>query len=743
MNFWQDLRRRHLFRLIGLYIVGAWLAIQVASTFFSAWGIPDTALRYLIVAAVLGFPIAVVFGWFFDITSDGIVRTRAASAMDTVDYGLKRTDYLILAALAVVFAAILYGSFERVRQEASGPIVARDIRPNSIAVLPFVNLNDDADTEYFSDGVTEEILHHLSALKAFHVLGRSSSFAFKDSDLAVPRISEILGVRYLLQGSVRRDRDEVRVTARLIDDSGYQVWSETFDRKLERIFSIQSDIANSVANQLFIEIAPRAGHAGSTTTNIDAYLEYLIGRDYLNKRPLHWQEKAAAAFQLAIDLDPEFAPPHAGLAIMLVYESLSDPVAFAGRIAEAQGIVDRALSLDPQLAEAHAAQGLLLQFGQDADLPAAEAALRRAIDLDPTLVIAYSWLNLAVRGQGRLAEAQSIKEEALRIDPLNPVVTMNIAWDFRAKGDFHRAEKLLLRLLDLPEPPGEVYPQLAALYRTFGRLVDENHWAKQAILVHEGSEYVDWRYAGLSIHYRSLGIHEEADYWLEKSVANRPDHMHALFLKCYSLKLQGKYDEMKHFADEFLRDNPVDESQLPVRAAWRLGAVKIITGDYTGGIALTEQAIDTDKPLSMESGGMYEVVDGLHGLAFAYRQTNQPVKSDRLLEKVRGHLQSWIGQDDGGNSQFFELQALNSSMRGDIDGAISAFESAVDVGWRNYYYVVNDRRWGDVLERPAMKSLLAFVKADLDRQRRRIEAIDAEENFRAVVEQHAVGQSGR
>lgn len=158
MKFWQDLRRRHVLRIVGLYIVGAWVAIEVASTFFPAWGIPDNALRYLIFAAVLGFPIAVIFGWLFDITSDGIVRTRSASADGEVDYRLKRTDYLILAALAVVSVAVLYNSYENVRETTDESPAPSKVAGNSIAVLPFTNLDGEANTEYFSNGVTEEIL---------------------------------------------------------------------------------------------------------------------------------------------------------------------------------------------------------------------------------------------------------------------------------------------------------------------------------------------------------------------------------------------------------------------------------------------------------------------------------------------------------------------------------------------------------------------------------------------------------
>lgn len=259
MNVWQELRRRRVFRLAGLYIVGAWLVIQVADISFPAWGLPETALRYLFIAAIACFPIALIFSWFYDVTPQGIVRTDPAGEAETVDLSLKRGDYIVLAALIAIGSAVVLGSLGKIQEEIeTGPGMAERVgKPaNSIAVLPFTNLDTNPDTGYFSDGITEEILHRLSTLGALHVLASTSSFAFRDSDETPASISDKLGVRYLLQGSVRRDGEHVRITARLIDEDGFQVWSDTFDRKLERIFVIQTDIASKVSSHIVNEIVP-------------------------------------------------------------------------------------------------------------------------------------------------------------------------------------------------------------------------------------------------------------------------------------------------------------------------------------------------------------------------------------------------------------------------------------------------------------------------------------------------------
>ena len=266
MNLWQELRRRRVFRTAGLYIVGAWLIIQVADISFPAWGLPETGLRYLFIAAAACFPVVLVFGWFFDVTAGGIVRTQPAG--DAPDLRLRRADYVLLLAFLGIGATVLIGTLGGLEEELGSPtgVVASGKPAHSVAVLPFRNLDPNAETGFFSDGITEEVLHRLSSIGALHVLASNSSFPFRDSVEGPKSISDKLGVRYLLQGSVRRDADFVRVTARLVDETGFQVWSEIFDRELESIFVIQTEIASRVASHVVDEIVPpQELPAGRTT----------------------------------------------------------------------------------------------------------------------------------------------------------------------------------------------------------------------------------------------------------------------------------------------------------------------------------------------------------------------------------------------------------------------------------------------------------------------------------------------
>ena len=215
MGILAELRRRRLFRVAALYVVGAWMVLQVFDLLFPRLGVPDAVMDLAFIGALLGFPVALVFGWIYDITPQGIVRTRPSGPDEKFsDLSLKRSDYFILSALLTVIAAIVYSlaiEVSEIPPESDEFIAAVEAPENSIAVLPFDNMSSDPDNEFFCDGISEEILNKLSALGDLHVIARTSSFALKDSGYDIPKIAAILGVRYLLQGSVRREGGQLRI----------------------------------------------------------------------------------------------------------------------------------------------------------------------------------------------------------------------------------------------------------------------------------------------------------------------------------------------------------------------------------------------------------------------------------------------------------------------------------------------------------------------------------------------------
>ena len=736
MNFWQEMRRRRVFRLAGLYIVGAWVVIEVASVFFPAWGIPDAALRYLFIAAAAGFPIALIFSWYYDITSVGVVRTQPAGTGESADLSLRRFDYVVLSALVAIGLIVVLGSADKIQEEIeSGHVqaLAEERRPNSIAVLPFKNLDINAQTGYFSDGVSEEILHRLSTLGALHVLASNSSFALRDSAQSPAEISEVLGVRYLLEGSIRRDDDFVRVTARLLDEDGYQVWSQTFDRELVEIFAVQSEIASTVASEIINEIVPLQDlPAGRTTTNMEAYNAYLAGRAYFDTRTEGWRDQAVAAFRTAIVLDPGFAPPHAMLSLALTV--------MTGRGSqwdEGRKLAETALELDPELAEAHAALGLMLM--NDRNLAESTLSYRKALQYDASLGFAYNTLTMALQRMGREDEAKATNRKGAAVDPLNPPLVANAAIFESNAGNFDRAEKLLLRLTNLLQPPPLAFSSLDSLYDSWGQFAKGIANAKRLARLYVSTdetyplEFLAWAYG-------NLGMNEDADYWAELAMANEPDGLAALDFTYNLMRTRAADSELGTELQQLVEQTEFREGEHDPWTLAQLGLVNLQVGDFEKGseqleyglrlfqadINRTELANSID--VAAIRGDPTDWIYVIHLLANAWHQLGRNDDADTILQA----LTDKFGLED---------HALHQALLGNTEIALKILGSITGSGWSTYYgpgkyyEIFNDPVWADTIKAPKFRALLGDMKVEIDRQRAIVEAADAEHDFRAEMAQ--------
>lgn len=739
MKLWQELRRRRVFRLSGLYILGVWVIIQVADISFPAWGVPDSALRYLFIAAIACFPVALIFSWYYDVTPNGIVRTEPADSSASIDLRLKRTDYLILAALLAVGAVILFGSASKIQEEiesepAPGKISAIEVREHSIAVLPFTNLDINQDTAYFSDGITDDILNRLSSLKALHVLASNSSFAFRDSEESTTGIMAKLGVRYLLQGSIRREDDYVRVTARLIDEGGFQVWSEQFDRKLEGIFAIQTEIASNVANQVIQEIIPlQELPAGRTTSNMEAYNQYLAGKAYFDSRTADWRNKAIAAYQQAIDLDPGFAPPYAGLAMAITVNTTR----FATHWGKARQLAEKAIELDGEFAGGHAALSIILYA--ENKWPESILSSRRALELNPSLGFAYNMLANALEVMEQIEEAKEARNQGLAVDPLNPPLVFNIAATESNDGNFERAQQLLLRLLSIPEPPGAALDVLYGLYDEWGRFADALDVAKQVLRKSVAAGNDDYEVDLLIWAYGNLGMLDDADYWMNMALDNGQPEVRNLDLTFNSLRARNPHsklgEKLQQLVDsvEFMpgEDNPWTLCQFGLvniqRGNFEKGAEQLDLGlrFYQAGPGQTEPADNID--VAIIQAGWDDIVFVTHLLAYAWKKAGQQEKTDAILKALEDEL----GLQDN---------ALQQALTGNRSGALEILRSVEKNPWRKYYgpnkyyEISNDPAWSETVKYPEFQALLAQWKEEVERQHAIVEAMDAEQDFRAEFE---------
>lgn len=725
VRLFREARRRKVFRTAALYVVGAWLALQVADVLFPGFGVSNAAIQALVWAAVLGFPVALVFGWLFDIGPGGIRRTVPSSANATAPQPLTRTDYLLLAAFAAVGLALLYRAAEGVRRAPADPSAAVSVPlregvarlENSIAVLPFTNISNEPDNEYFCDGISEEILNTLSGFRQLNVIGRTSSFAFKGSKVGIDQISAVLGVGHVLQGSVRKAGNQLRISAQLLDESGRQVWTHTFDRELASVFDIQSEIAAAVATQVASQVMSSA--AAERRPDLGAYEHFLTGRERLRRRD---NAGALVELQRAIEIDPDFAEAHAEWAISRLMGGVSPAHVEAARAA-----IDRALTLQPKLLRAHAAQGLWLLQSDPPEPAAAEATLRGVLEQDPNMSDALLWLGNSLAVQGRSDDALAVLRRAVRIDPLHPSITTNLAQELIRRGNDKEGIQILDNAIRQPDPGWIPFRTLGNLHRGSGRLVKLNALGKEQSLRVTAHHYTT------ALSYGLLGDWRTAQYWLDRTIRDFPRIGPDVYLSAVVPAWQGRHGEALQRFREALAANQIDIAHEPDFIQFWYGALLARAGEHGAAIENLERVVDPAGELLSQIGPEPQL-DGPHALAWSYLRTGARAKATTLLSGLWQQCQVTTADGPVLNGEFLHYCAETALLSGDVDEALAWLERAVTAGWRDYYLRLNDPYWAKVEHEPRYRAQMAIVRKDIDRQRTEIARIDAAEDFVAKVD---------
>ena len=420
-GFLAELRRRRVIRIAVVYAIAGWVVIEVASTMLPGLNLPGWTVTLVIALVVLGFPITFLMAWMFDIGPRGIERTGPVVAPASANAPATLVSFPESDSPPIAPEPVR----RDVRLQRAPPIMEDGRR--TIAVLPFVNMSGQADNEYFSDGISEEILNLLTKLPQLKVASRTSSFNFKGKEASIPTVARELGVGTVLEGSVRRAGDRVRITAQLIEaDSDSHLWSETYDREMKDVFAIQDDIAQSIVKALQVTLSPQERRAMQSvaTSDPEAYDYYLRGRNYMYSMARRDYEHAIRMFDQAIKLDSKYALAYAGLAdayshMYRYVEATADNVEKANRASE------QAVVLDRDSAEAHASRGLALFISERYD--EAEAEFEIAVARNPNLFEAWYYYGLASSSQGRVEKAAELYTKASEVNPADFQVPMFLA----------------------------------------------------------------------------------------------------------------------------------------------------------------------------------------------------------------------------------------------------------------------------------------------------------------------------
>lgn len=436
-NFLAELKRRNVYRVAVAYAVVAWLLIQVATQVFPFFEIPNWAVRLVVLLLILGFPVALILAWAFELTPDGIKRAEDVTPHESIRHETGRKLVGLTISLAVLAAGLL--AWQLFRPKPDVPIAPADARlpsvipEKSIAVLPFDNLSRDPDNAYFAEGVQDEILTRLSKVADLKVISRTSTQRFKSSPNDLPAIAKQLGVLHILEGSVQKSGDAVRVNVQLINAAtDAHLWAESYDRKLTDIFAVESDIAKTIADQLQAKLtgSEKKLIAAQPTSDTAAYELYHKGRSLFDRRSADNLRKAIEFYEQAVARDPNYALAYAGIAE--AYSILPGYAAAAPKevAPKAKAAAVKALQLDSRLAEAHNAMAQVL-FACDLDMEDAIAEFRRAIALNPNYATAHHWLGIGpLVSVRRFDEGLLEGKRAVELDPLSSIVRADLGVTF-------------------------------------------------------------------------------------------------------------------------------------------------------------------------------------------------------------------------------------------------------------------------------------------------------------------------
>jgi TolB-like protein/Tfp pilus assembly protein PilF len=669
-RLFEELKRRNVFKVGTAYVVLAWLLAQITDVFLEPFGAPDWVVKSILLVLLAGFPLALFFAWAFEMTPEGIKKEKDVDRTQSITQ--ETGQNLNLAIIFILILALGYFAFDkfmlaperdaalvRAAESTQAEKAETVTTEKSIAVLPFVNMSDDAGNEYFSDGISEEILNSLARVKELKVAGRTSSFAFKGQNQDLRQIGDALGVNHILEGSVRKAGTKVRITAQLIQvEDGFHLWSDTYDRELNDIFAIQDEIATAILVQLKAQLLDGEQIVISTpAVSSEAYDQYLLAKQRIYERSRPTLEAAAELLDKAIAMDPDYAPAYAqrGITALLLSDDSYGTLPEEQSQTQAKLYLDQALRLDSQQPEALAGMGLYWRQIPGKTTESIEF-LEKALAINPNLINASNWLQGAYQNAGRVAEQIRILEEMVERDPLYRPGIGNLQSMYIARMELDKAQAMLERLRPfMPNDPLLISLEANIFYA-------KGNFAKGLSLIEKALEmkpddqsYRALRGWGLLVTSQYGRLAEEGIPW-QRNVA---------------LYYLGRMEEATILAWE--RANSGEDVSAVI-------GILVNTGKPEEAIRFFEERWDTLETFEAEypplgSGDVGTLMD----IAFAYGSTGNVEKFEQAMSHSRAALDAIT--DLGFKYPFLTYsEAVYFTMMGDRERALVLLSAAVDAG---------------------------------------------------------------
>jgi len=728
MSFFAELKRRNVFRVGIAYAVTAWLLIQVTDILFESIGTPPWVMQTLFVVLGVGFVITLFFAWAYELTPEGVKRESEVDRSQSITHQTgQKLNYTIIALLVMALGYFAWDKFVvQSRQAATASTVSTETveepleETHSIAVLPFINMSEDSSNEYFSDGLTEELLNILAKIKEMRVAGRTSSFAFKGRNEDLRSIGEKLNVTTILEGSVRKDdqRNRVRITAQLINvEDGYHLWSETYDRDLDDIFAIQEEIARKVADALKVTLLgeDEARIAAQDVTDMSAYDLYLRGLQKLNAYSFASLEEARTSFTQAIEQDAHYMPAQLKLAETWIELAFTGAVSQAEAIENAQPIVTSVLEKDPGNSDAHVLSARIFNFNDDNTNR--EAELIKALDSNPRNVNALQEMGRFnyFFGQGVETGFEYIRE-AERIDPYSA----DVLWDLIAFHAFtcqtEKTTPYAQRIAEIqPDNPNRYWgPGIG--YMLCGQLAKSLDYQVKATTIDPDDYELP---AGIASTWLALGDPEQAENWAKLADQLGADQPSPIIARVMLYQYREQYglaaDMAKRALDRNL-DNRLGSNNVLrrtyvanlVRQGDIQKAIDFYLAKYPGAF---KTPIDVDPDSSSNNDPLLEIALLLQMQDPASAQAKELIDAaEQKMLRIDARFLPWQRALDKA-----AIAAARNDAQAALDQLLRAYELGLRFRWRNL--LLSNIAFNSLREEPGFKQLVAMLEEDMQRQR--------------------------
>ena len=722
-TFIAECRRRRVFRLAGLYVVGCWGVLQVVDLALENWGVAEHAIRFVWIAAIIGFPVALLFGWRFDIVGGRIQRT--ADGVTSADPSIHTIDYLVLIALGAIVIAVSYGIGTEVfvvaetEQELT---LAKRADPMSIAVLPFsIDDQESGDSEFLASGIQDELLTRLSLIQTLKVTSRTSVERYRETTTSIPMIGKELGVAKILEGRIQRVGDQIRVNIQLIDaEKDEHLWADTFDKRFtaSNVFDIQTEIVEAIAQQLEVTITPAETQqlASMPTDNLSAYSEYLKGKHLSQSESVESMTEATTHFKKAIEFDPDFALAYVSLAD--AYLTLSANFKAGMEAAEstvlAEPLLMRALDLEPGLGEAYASLGLVRQLQNN--VLSAEEAYRTAMKLRPTYSRVFRLLGRLKIRQGYREEGYEWLQKALSLDPYSIPVNFDIARYHDTAGDFESALTLYRQIVELAPDHAFSYVYIAAIhYLVYGQVDESLIWYQKAV---EHDVLSPSLAAAQAIAYLELGDPISARVFISRALEMSPRTFWPLWTSLLLNFYVGDAEAAEQDARTLFEVYPRNTHALSF-----LRNADIANGRYEAAASRYARAYqeltEYEEPV-VTRDNYVEAID----LALVLMYLDQHERAGDLLE---GALAVLEGLPRLGTDGYWIADVQIYALQGRPEMALAALREAIDEGWRNFswYYLDHSPNLESIRGDAEFQRLRQLIREDMAAQAIRAEELRA------------------